>query len=213
MATVRALRAMSQRCLSLFSTHTAVTPVAELASLQRLGLPSLASEDAFVPGRDMVSSLFLRSFSVACLYGRRDVGFSPRFWCLEASSGSHGGGLLLNDREEVSSSLTSVRQFAKRAKKWHGDPYAWLPVPPEGEQVPPSQPNAGSVKNRNHQKRMAQRAEFGKLQAKTRKEQQKAVNMLRDAARRKRWKEGAARANAWAELQAERAQGNTAMQA
>jgi hypothetical protein len=131
--------------------------------MQRLGLPSLASEDAFVPGRDIVSSLFLRSFSVACLYGRRDVGFSSRFWCLEASSGSHGGGLLLKDREEVSSSLTSVRQFAKRAKKWHGDPYAWLPVPPEGEQVPPSQPNAGSVKNRNHQKRMAQRAEFGKV--------------------------------------------------
>jgi hypothetical protein len=72
----------------------------------------------------MVSSLFLRSFSVACLYGRRDVGFSSRFWCLEASSGSHGGGLLLKDREEVSSSLTSVRQFAKRAKKWHGGRYA-----------------------------------------------------------------------------------------
>jgi len=116
---------MSQRCLSLFSTHAAVTPVAELASMQRLGLPSLASEDAFAPGRDMVSSLFLRSFSVACLYGRRDVGFSPRFWCLEASSGSHGGGLLLKDREEVSSSLTSVRQFAKRAKKWHGGRYGF----------------------------------------------------------------------------------------
>ncbi len=51
------------------------------------------------------------------------MGFSPRFWCLEASSGSHGGGLLLKDREEVSSSLTSVRQFAKRAKKWHGGRY------------------------------------------------------------------------------------------
>ncbi len=56
-----------------------------------------------------------------------------------------------------------IRSLTPWQKLLNADPYAWLPVPPEGEQVPPSQPNAGSVKNRNHQKRMAQRAEFGKV--------------------------------------------------
>lgn len=38
-----------------------------------------------------------------------------------------------------------------------------LPVPPEGEEIPDSRPNKGSVKHRNHQKRMAQRMEFAKV--------------------------------------------------
>ena len=42
-------------------------------------------------------------------------------------------------------------------------PYAMLPIPAEGEEIPDSRPNKGSVKNRNHQKRMAQRAEFAKV--------------------------------------------------
>ncbi len=59
--------------------------------------------------------------------------------------------------------IGGIRSLTPWQKLLNADPYAWLPVPPEGEQVPPSQPNAGSVKNRNHQKRMAQRAEFGKV--------------------------------------------------
>lgn len=42
-------------------------------------------------------------------------------------------------------------------------PYVMLPVPPEGEEIPDSRPNKGSVRKRNHQKRMAQRMEFAKV--------------------------------------------------
>jgi len=101
--------------------------------------------------------------------------------------------------------LGSVRHYAKRAKKWQGAPYAMLPIPPEGEEIPDSRPNKGSVRNRNHQKRMAQRMEFAKMQAHVRREQKKVAITARDTARRKRWKEGAERAKAWAQVCAERA--------
>lgn len=80
-----------------------------------------------------------------------------------------------------------------------------LPIPPEGEEIPDSRPNKGSVKKRNHQKRMAQRAEFAKMQAHVRREQKKVAMTARDTARRIRWREGAERAKAWAQLCAERA--------
>jgi hypothetical protein len=101
--------------------------------------------------------------------------------------------------------LGSVRQYAKRAKKWQGAPYAMLPVPPEGEEIPDSRPNKGSVRKRNHQKRYAQRMEFAKMQAHVRREQKKVAVTARDTARLKRWKEGAERAKAWAQVCAERA--------
>lgn len=78
------------------------------------------------------------------------------------------------------------------------DPYAWVNVG-ENEPCPVSQPNKGSVKNRNQKKRMAQRDAFRKGQV------QASIKSCREAkakkleARRKRWKEGAARARAWAE--------------
>ena len=41
--------------------------------------------------------------------------------------------------------------------------YAMLPISAGGEAVPDTRPNKGSVKNRNHQMRMPQRAEFAKV--------------------------------------------------
>ncbi|BFI25546.1 hypothetical protein MPTK2_1g22030 [Marchantia polymorpha subsp. ruderalis] len=93
------------------------------------------------------------------------------------------------------------RSYAKRPKKWQGVPHAFVQVEP-GVPVLPYQPNEGSVKNRKHKKRMAQRDAFAKAQAAKRKAETKAAVIARDAARRKRWREGAARARAWAKKQA-----------
>jgi len=151
----------------------------------------------------MASSLLLLRRCCSRLSLTSQPSLSPSTHAANPARNQPGGGTNL----PLPFLLSSVRHYAKRAKKWQGGPYVWLPVPREGEQVPPSRPNEGSVKNRNHQKRMAQRAAFAKLQAHTRKEQQKAANILRDANRRKRWKEGAERARAWAQLQADRAAG------
>ncbi|XP_024388117.1 uncharacterized protein [Physcomitrium patens] len=127
---------------------------------------------------------------------------------LSRVSTSHADGLSLMKlpRQPVLvPALGGVRHYAKRAKKWQGAPYAMLPVPPEGEEIPDSRPNQGSVRNRNHQKRMAQRAEFAKMQAHTRREQKRIAITARDTARRKRWKEGAERSKAWAQVCADRA--------
>ncbi|CAM6087391.1 unnamed protein product [Calypogeia fissa] len=100
--------------------------------------------------------------------------------------------------EEVPS-LPSIycRTYSKRPKKWQGGLHAYVQVEP-GAPCPPYSPNAGSVKKRKHNKRMAQRHAFAKAQAHQRKEETKAALIKRDAERRKRWREAAARARAWA---------------
>ncbi|KAH7298608.1 hypothetical protein KP509_25G050900 [Ceratopteris richardii] len=94
--------------------------------------------------------------------------------------------------------LTTVQNFAKRRSKFANDPYAWIKVG-ENEPCPSSQPNKGSVKNRNRKKRMAQRDAFIKAEAQKRIAQCRAAEAKRLEARKKRWKEGAARARAWKE--------------
>ncbi|MCO5572999.1 hypothetical protein L7F22_026761 [Adiantum nelumboides] len=69
----------------------------------------------------------------------------------------------------------------------------------ENEPCPSSQPNKGSVKNRNQKKRMALRDAFIKAEVQKRIAQCKAADAKRLEARKKRWKEGAARARAWKE--------------
>eukprot|EP00244_Chara_vulgaris_P015069 TRINITY_DN9937_c1_g1_i2.p1 TRINITY_DN9937_c1_g1~~TRINITY_DN9937_c1_g1_i2.p1 ORF type:complete len:259 (-),score=28.46 TRINITY_DN9937_c1_g1_i2:163-939(-) len=91
----------------------------------------------------------------------------------------------------------------KRSKKFLGKPEAWIKVGPD-EPCPPYQPNAGSVKNRKHKRRMALRALFAKNQAQEQIQNRKDAIVKRDALRKKRWKEGAQRAKAWAELVASR---------
>ncbi|KAG6548347.1 hypothetical protein Mapa_010126 [Marchantia paleacea] len=93
------------------------------------------------------------------------------------------------------------RSYAKRPKKWQGVPHAFVQVE-SGVPVLPYQPNEGSVKNRKHKKRMAQRDAFAKTQAQKRKAETKAAVIARDVARRKRWREGAARVRAWAQQRA-----------
>ncbi|KAL2649479.1 hypothetical protein R1flu_017607 [Riccia fluitans] len=83
---------------------------------------------------------------------------------------------------------SQCRSYSKRPKKWQGGPHAFVQVEP-GVPVPPYQPNEGSVKNRKHKKRMAQRDAFAKAQAQRRKAETKAAVIARDAARRKRWRE------------------------
>eukprot|EP00249_Psilotum_nudum_P032323 c47688_g1_i1 orf=96-614(+) len=98
--------------------------------------------------------------------------------------------------------LTRVQAFSIRRKTSRRDPYAWVNVG-ENEECPSSQPNKGSVKNRKHKKRMEQRQAFQREQAQARIKSYKAAEKRKEEARRKRWKEGAARARAWAEKQAQ----------
>ncbi|GBG82011.1 hypothetical protein CBR_g34191 [Chara braunii] len=91
----------------------------------------------------------------------------------------------------------------KRSKKFLGKPEAWIKVAPD-QPCPPYQPNKGSVKNRKHKRRMALRALFAKNQAQEQIQGRKDAIVKRDAERKKRWKEGAQRAKAWAELVASR---------
>ncbi|KAJ7515751.1 hypothetical protein O6H91_22G026100 [Diphasiastrum complanatum] len=94
-----------------------------------------------------------------------------------------------------------VQHFAKRPKKWQRGPYAFIDVAPDAP-CPSSQPNEGSVKNRKRKKKMAQRQAFAKIQVHTQIANKKAVKAELKVARKKRWKEGAARARAWAQLTA-----------
>lgn len=94
--------------------------------------------------------------------------------------------------------LSTVQHYAKRRSKFAKDPYAWVKVG-ENEPCPSSQPNKGSVKNRNQKKRMAQRDAFRKEQVQKRIQECRAAEARKLEARKKRWKEGAARARAWAE--------------
>eukprot|EP00250_Pteridium_aquilinum_P007464 c17174_g1_i1 orf=84-566(+) len=94
--------------------------------------------------------------------------------------------------------LTTVQHYAKRRSKFAKDPYAWIKVG-ENEPCPSSQPNKGSVKNRNQKKRMAQRDAFIKEECQKRIAQCKAAKAKKLEAQKKRWKEGAARARAWKE--------------
>ncbi|CAI5502755.1 unnamed protein product [Closterium sp. Naga37s-1] len=81
------------------------------------------------------------------------------------------------------------------------DPWVMVRVPQGAEQVPASQPNAGSVGGRNQMHRMLQRQLFIKEQWQKVKEQQKEALKRRDEERRARWKAGAARAREWRERQ------------
>ncbi|KAI5061914.1 hypothetical protein GOP47_0022453 [Adiantum capillus-veneris] len=108
--------------------------------------------------------------------------------------------------------LTTVQHYAKRRSKFAKDPYAWIKVGKD-EECPSSQPNKGSVKNRNQKKRMAQKAAFIKAEAQKRIAQCKAADAKRLEARKKRWKEGAARARAWKEKKLAEAKEAEAQQA
>lgn len=94
--------------------------------------------------------------------------------------------------------FSTVHYYAKRRSKFAKDPYAWIKVG-ENEPCPSSQPNKGSVKNRNQKKRMALRDAFIKTEVQKRIAQCKAAKAKKLEARKKRWKEGAARARAWKE--------------
>lgn len=113
---------------------------------------------------------------------------------LPAPSTSH----LLNSLSRHPWMLSTVHHYAKRRSKFAKDPYAWIKVG-ENEPCPSSQPNKGSVKNRNQKKRMAQRDAFIKAEAQKRIAQCNAAKAKKLEAQKKRWKEGAARARAWAE--------------
>ncbi|CAI5477699.1 unnamed protein product [Closterium sp. Yama58-4] len=102
--------------------------------------------------------------------------------------------------------LVIARGFAKRPKKWRGDPWVMVRVPQGAEQVPASQPNAGSVGGRNQRRRMLQRQQFIKEQWQKVKEQKKEALKRRDEERRARWKAGAARAREWRERQQQQQQ-------
>ncbi|CAI5954763.1 unnamed protein product [Closterium sp. NIES-65] len=80
-------------------------------------------------------------------------------------------------------------------------PWVMVKVPQGAEQVPASQPNAGSVGGRNQRHRMLQRQLFVKEQWQKVKEQKKEALKRRDEERRARWKAGAARAREWRERQ------------
>ncbi|GJP44018.1 hypothetical protein CLOM_g15563 [Closterium sp. NIES-68] len=103
--------------------------------------------------------------------------------------------------EPMGASLVLKRGFAKRQKKWRGDPWVLVNVPKAAEQVPASQPNAGSVGGRNQRRRMLQRQLFVKEQWQMVKAQKKEALKRRDAERRAKWKAGAARAREWQEGQ------------
>lgn len=94
--------------------------------------------------------------------------------------------------------LSTAQHYAKRRSKYSKDPYAWVKVG-ENEPCPVSQPNKGSVKNLNQKKRMAQRDAFRKEQVQASIRSCRAAKARKLEARRKRWKEGAARAREWAD--------------
>lgn len=91
-----------------------------------------------------------------------------------------------------------MKKRNKRAYLRPKGPYYWIQYTP-GEPIPHSRPNEGSVRGRNHRKRMEQRAAFRSGEAQKRKDQ------LAGARRRKAIKKieskmaAVARERAWAE--------------
>lgn len=91
-----------------------------------------------------------------------------------------------------------MKKRNKRAYLRPKGPYYWIQYTP-GEPIPHSRPNEGSVRGRNHRKRMEQRAAFRSQEAQKRKDQ------LAGARRRKAIKKieskmaAVARERAWAE--------------
>ncbi|XP_038723251.1 uncharacterized protein LOC120015098 [Tripterygium wilfordii] len=81
-------------------------------------------------------------------------------------------------------------------------PYAWVKYVP-GEPILPNNPNEGSVKRRNEKKRMRQRCEFIKGEAKKRKAQLQEANRKKRNKRVERKMAAVARERAWTERLAE----------
>lgn len=109
----------------------------------------------------------------------------------------NGGFHSLGD-ERLPKRRPCMKNRKKRAALRPKGPYYWVQYTP-GEPIPHSRPNEGSVRGRNHRKRMEQRAAFRSGEAKKRKDQ------LAGARRRKAIKKieskmaAVARERAWAE--------------
>ncbi|KAF5735628.1 Protein translocase subunit SecA [Tripterygium wilfordii] len=116
-----------------------------------------------------------------------------------------------NHLHGLTSSLTDTRfpkrrpvdkPRRKRAALRPPGPYAWVKYVP-GEPILPNNPNEGSVKRRNEKKRMRQRREFIKVEAKKRKAQLQEANRKKRNKRVERKMAAVARDRAWAERLAE----------
>ncbi|KAD7117585.1 hypothetical protein E3N88_04853 [Mikania micrantha] len=90
----------------------------------------------------------------------------------------------------------------KRASLKPSGPYAWVKHV-DGEPIPASQPNVGSVKHRNEKKRIRQRKAFILAEKKKRKAQLQEANRKKKIERIERKMAAVARDRAWAERLAE----------
>ncbi|GLJ45457.1 hypothetical protein SUGI_0957230, partial [Cryptomeria japonica] len=92
----------------------------------------------------------------------------------------------------------SAKHRKKRAALRPPGPYRWI-VYKEGEPIPPSRPNEGSVRRRKHRKRMDQRAAFRSSEAAKRKDQLAAARRRKAIKRIERKIAAVARDRAWTE--------------
>ncbi|KAK9677422.1 hypothetical protein RND81_11G142300 [Saponaria officinalis] len=90
-----------------------------------------------------------------------------------------------------------LKSRRKRSSIRPSGPYAWVKHV-EGEPVPPSQPNEGSVKLRNEKKRRRQHREFVKSERKKRKAQLQEANRKKREKRIERKMAAVARDRDWA---------------
>lgn len=91
-----------------------------------------------------------------------------------------------------SSCFIPSRSFAKRPKKWHGDP--WRFVKADGDMpVPYKQPNEGATRGRNHKRRYEQRERFKQAQHDKRREQTAAARKAKAAKHFLSWRANFAR--------------------
>lgn len=195
MASLRLLQALRLAQPRLFQP-VASTPAVRASYNQQAQLPSI-----FASSTSLLSRFVACATEAAALGSPTEIGASPlrtlRIWTTQRAF----------------SKKASVKQHATRPKA------KVKPAQPRPLKVKPAQPRpvqpaaeVSTVKNRNHKKRMLQRAEFAKKQA---QETIKAVRLSiarRDSARVKRWKEGAERARAWAQHLASLKQPRAAIQ-
>ncbi|KAH9329026.1 hypothetical protein KI387_001134 [Taxus chinensis] len=92
----------------------------------------------------------------------------------------------------------STKRRKKRAALRPRGPHRWI-IYKEGEPIPPSRPNEGSVRRRKHRKRMEQRAAFRSREAKKRKDQLAAARRRKAIKKIERKMAAVARDRAWAE--------------
>lgn len=97
---------------------------------------------------------------------------------------------------EKAMQLQIQRGFAKRVKTSWGYPWVEIKVE-EGVPVPSSQPNAGSLKNRKHLRRMQMRALFAKEEVTKKLAERKVAMEARDKARIERWRAAKKRVEDW----------------